>query len=44
VGEIKEIDHLDDLSVDVRTILKWILNEIMYEDVNLMNIAHNRVR
>lgn len=33
----------ENLGLDVRTILKWILNEIMCEDVNLMNIAYNRV-
>ena len=40
---MKEMDHLEDLGADERTILKWDIKGIGWEDVNWINLAQSWV-
>jgi hypothetical protein len=43
-GNMVGRDHLGDLSVSKRIILKCIFKEIGSNDVHLINLAHNKVQ
>jgi len=40
VGKLKGQDHSENLDVDVKTMLEWILREMVRECVDLIHLAH----
>jgi hypothetical protein len=43
-GDLREIDNLEDLSVDRRTILKWIFNKVGWGGMEWIALAQDRHR
>jgi len=43
-GDLREVDNLEDLSVDRRTILKWILNKVGWGGMDWIALAQERDR
>jgi hypothetical protein len=43
-GDLREADNLEDLSVDRRTILKWIFNKVGWGGMDWIALAQDRDR
>jgi hypothetical protein len=43
-GNLRERDHLEDLSVDGRIIFEWIFEEQFWEGVNWTDVARDKDR
>ena len=43
-GDLTEIDNLEDLSVDRRTILKWVFNKVEWGGMDWIALAQHRDR
>jgi hypothetical protein len=43
-GDLREIDNLEDLMVDRRTILKWIFNKVGWGGMDCVALAQERDR
>jgi hypothetical protein len=42
LGNLKGRDHLEDISIDGRMILEWILGNKLWQDVDWMHLAQDR--
>jgi hypothetical protein len=41
-GHLKETDHLEELGIDERIVLKWMHKAVGWEGMNWINVVHDR--